>query len=370
MMRGRALTRLTVLVVASVLPGCADEEPAISTPVTADPPAADATEVTVESVADGDSFAVTMPDGTEERVRLIGINAPERDECLADDARDALADLLGSGEILLERDVSDRDPFDRLLRYAFSPASSAGDVFVNQEMVRRGLVLAVAFPPDVTRQTELKLAQDAAQNTSVGLWNPEACGPPASTSVHIIEVRGDPPGPDGASLNGERVVIRNTGDDPVELTGWMLRDSSSSNRFRFPDGFVLPPDADVAVYSGAGRNSAERLYWDHDVHFGITAATPHSSSIRTATTCRTAISHRPTEPAGSAHNEMPQSSTPAWVAVCTSARRSSGSSEKSVSDSAYSSSRSNPTSSRMNSARHSRSASSAPTPASSKPSTI
>ena len=45
---------------------------------------------------DGDSF-LAIVDGGEEEVRLIGINAPERGECLADDARQALVELAADG---------------------------------------------------------------------------------------------------------------------------------------------------------------------------------------------------------------------------------------------------------------------------------
>ena len=92
-------------------------------------------------VDDGDSFVVRREDGNEAGVRLLGVNAPERGECVADEAQEALTDLLASGDVVLERDISDRDEFGRLLRYVF-----AGDVFVNQELATRGLVLAGSYP--------------------------------------------------------------------------------------------------------------------------------------------------------------------------------------------------------------------------------
>jgi endonuclease YncB( thermonuclease family) len=215
--------------------------------------------VEVLDVTDGDTFVVRREDGNEARVRLLGVNAPEEGECVADDARDGLAGLLDAGDVVLERDISDRDRFGRLLRYVF-----AGDTFVNQELARRGLALAGAYPPDLAHQPELVAAEGLAQGAHVGIWDPTACGPADSTDVVIVRTEGDPEGPDDIELNGESIVVQNTGDTPVDLTGWILRDSSSQNRFGFPDGFTLDPDARVAIRTGSGRDTADTLYWGRD----------------------------------------------------------------------------------------------------------
>ena len=70
-----------------------------------------------------------------------------------------------------------------------------------------------------------------------------------------------------SSINGEYIVIENTGDTRVDLTEWVLRDSSSQNRFRFPDGFTLQPGAEVVVRTGTGPDGDGTCYWgvDHPV---------------------------------------------------------------------------------------------------------
>jgi micrococcal nuclease len=243
---------------------CDDGEPAESDvaprPTVAAPD--DAEPVEVLDISDGDSFVVERADGNEARVRLLGINAPEREECLADDAKRALAEVLDRGAVVLERDISDRDSFGRLLRYAF-----AGEAFVNQELVARGLALAGRFPPDLAHQPELDAAEGLAQDARVGLWDPNACGPADSTDVVVVRTEGDPPGPDNIELNGEYVVLANTGDDRVDLTGWTLRDSSSQNRFVFPVSFTLDAGAEVTIRTGSGSDTDDTLYWrlDHPV---------------------------------------------------------------------------------------------------------
>jgi micrococcal nuclease len=269
-MRGRAelaaLARLAALAVlaalAALAAACDDAGDTTVAPTTMAPAPEDAEPVEVRDVSDGDSFVVERADGNEARVRLLGINAPERDECLADDASAALADLFDRGAVVLERDISDRDSFGRLLRYAY-----AGETFVNQELVARGLALAGRFPPDVAHQPELDAAEGLAQDARVGVWDPNACGPADSTDVVIVRTEGDPPGPDNVELNGEYVVLANTGDDPVDLTGWTLRDSSSQNRFVFPIGFTIAPDAEVTIRTGPGPDTDDTLQWrlDHPV---------------------------------------------------------------------------------------------------------
>jgi micrococcal nuclease len=237
-------------------------EPATTTAPPADTtaPPADAGNgaelATVRSVADGDSFTVVLVGGREAEVRMIGVNAPEFGECVSVEARRTLTALVGTGQIQLVRDVTDRDRFDRMLRYVV-----VNGVDVNVEMARRGLALAGGFEPDVARQPDIDAAQRSARAAGLGLWNPNACGPAASTAVQIVEVEEDPPGRDSDDLNGEYVVIRNSGTAPVAMTGWKLRDTTTQNRFWFPEGFTLGPGANVTVRVGSGQDGSDVLYW-------------------------------------------------------------------------------------------------------------
>jgi endonuclease YncB( thermonuclease family) len=96
----------------------------------------------VVDVIDGDTIDVEI-DGQVYRVRYIGVNTPERDEPCYREARDANAAWVDGRMVTLERDQSETDRFDRLLRYVY-----VGDVFVNAALVQDGYAEAVLYPPD------------------------------------------------------------------------------------------------------------------------------------------------------------------------------------------------------------------------------
>ncbi|MGA7282766.1 MAG: thermonuclease family protein, partial [Acidimicrobiia bacterium] len=92
----------------------------------------------VVSITDGDTIRVDYEGGNNEAVRLIGINSPEIGECFATQATVALASLVGVGDIVMVRDVSDRDQYGRLLRYLYL----LDGTFVNEKLVRQGFALS------------------------------------------------------------------------------------------------------------------------------------------------------------------------------------------------------------------------------------
>lgn len=136
-------------------------------------------------VVDGDTIIV-MVGGREDRVRYIGIDAPESVrpefpvEPFGTEASAANAALVGGRTVLLERDVSDRDRFGRLLRYVWLETPDR-PLFVNFELVARGFATAVTFPPDVRHVDLLRAAEREARAGARGLWSVAASASPATT---------------------------------------------------------------------------------------------------------------------------------------------------------------------------------------------
>lgn len=99
------------------------------------PSSPDATAVvqsTLIRVIDGDTIVVTV-DGVEERIRIIGIDTPERGDCGFSEATDALENLLNSGAVGLIAAISDdRDRYGRLLRYLDVAGVDPGLVLIRE----------------------------------------------------------------------------------------------------------------------------------------------------------------------------------------------------------------------------------------------
>lgn len=207
-------------------------------------------------MVDGDTFDVFV-DGVPERVRLIGIDTPEAGECLAEEAAARLAELVSTGEVRLVPDRSERDQYGRLLRYVdLDDGRSA-----NAVLVAEGLALARSYPPDTARDDELDEAQRSAQADGIGLWAGDSCGAPSAAALEVVGFNADPPGDDSLVLGEEWVVVRNTGTETVDLTGWGLRDESASKRYSFPDGFRLDGGQEVTIRSGCGDDTERDLHW-------------------------------------------------------------------------------------------------------------
>ncbi|MET0771836.1 MAG: lamin tail domain-containing protein [Candidatus Limnocylindrales bacterium] len=255
MRRPRPDARAALALVASFVAGGCTAVVAASPPVS--PPSLDGSWA-VSDVIDGDTIRVTAP-GAEETVRLIGINTPENGECWADEATAALTQLLGTEPVRMERDVSERDPFGRLLRYVITPeGEDAGGLLVDG-----GHALARAYPPDTSHDVEYRARQRLAQEAGLGLWARDACGPALPSidpaSIHI-DVHPDAAGDDSRNLNDEWVRITNQGDADLDLDGWTVRDESSSHRYHF-EGLVLPPGASVTLRSGCGLDTDAERHW-------------------------------------------------------------------------------------------------------------
>lgn len=191
---------------------------------------------------DGDSLV----DDAGNDYRLAGINAPDRGECLAEEAATRLRELT-AGEVQIAFDVERLDQFDRRLVYL-----SSGGELVNEILVGEGLALAIHAGPNQRHQDQLFTAMDRAMSQTRGVWSLEACGQGPLARVEISEVRANPPGPDEKALESEYVVLVNEGTVVVDLSGWTLRDESTRNRFVFPEGLGLDPGAGVTVTSGGG----------------------------------------------------------------------------------------------------------------------
>ena len=240
-----------IVLLAAIASACSATSQSPSTP--APMPDPDGTRATLAYVFDGDSIEVEIKGRTAE-IRLIGINAPEGDECFGERARGALVAYLdGENLVLVAGSDSDADQYGRLLRYVY-----VGGENINGRMLADGNV--VTLQGDHRYNGAFVEIGDLAVDAGHGMWAADACGPPPTPGMSIVELQHNPPGPDDERLNDEYIAIENGGQDIIDLTGWTLRDESSQNRLVF-GGISLAPGGSITVRTGCGTNQTGTVHW-------------------------------------------------------------------------------------------------------------
>lgn len=163
---------LLVLAASLVLPATAigQQEPRLP---------ADGELALVIDVIDGDTIRIERENGAIDRVRYIGIDTPE----LANDDRPAEpygpqatvanARFVEDQIVVLETDTSDRDRYDRLLRYVWVETDD-GWVMVNERLVALGLAEVKAYEPDTKYHPYFLESQEQARSAGRGMHGEEA----------------------------------------------------------------------------------------------------------------------------------------------------------------------------------------------------
>ena len=116
----------------------------------------------VKRVLDGDTFVLS----DDRRVRLIGVDTPERGEPFSNTARELADSILTGQEVRIENDLLRLDRYDRILGYVFIDT-----IFVNELLIRRGLAHVYLFKENKRYSKRLIEAQGKARRDKVGIWS-------------------------------------------------------------------------------------------------------------------------------------------------------------------------------------------------------
>ncbi len=124
--------------------------------------------VSVDKVLDGDTFKTRKG----EKVRLLGINAPEirhdtsPAQPFGNTAKRALQALIAGKQVRLTFDKEKKDQYGRTLAHVYLK----NGLWVNAELVRQGLAHVYTFEPNVRAAYQLiKVEQEAIQHKR-GMW--------------------------------------------------------------------------------------------------------------------------------------------------------------------------------------------------------
>lgn len=207
-------------------------------------PTAEAVETwTVTNIVDGDTVDVMAADGTSERIRLIGIDTPERGECGFSEASDELAILILHEKVdLVAGARDDRDRYDRLLRYIDVGGLDAGlvliaeglaiarydardgygrhprqDEYVAADAATPQVCAAPVASPSPTNDDAPPPVQTGDNTTASNPWGTSSCDPAYDPCVPPKSEVGDLNCPDIRTRYPSGVVVDHAHGDPHGL---------------------------------------------------------------------------------------------------------------------------------------------------------
>lgn len=196
-------------------------------------------ESTVSRVVDGDTIELANGDV----VRLIGIDAPEKNQPYSDGIVEELRKLEGK-KVRLEKDVTNKDRYGRYLRYVF-----LDDHFVNLELVQSGLAYVYIVDPDDRYGEELSRAEADAREGGIGIWERSE----HSGCVELLDLHYNAKGDDSKNLGDEYFSISNTCGSEIFADGWTARNKFDG--YRIPR-FTLLGGKSVRIVTGNGSKSS------------------------------------------------------------------------------------------------------------------
>lgn len=167
----------------------------------------------VTKILSGDMIQVVIREQTY-TVKYIGVRSPAlglESEPYALEAALANQSLVQNQVVTLMKDASEMDADGMsLLRYVF-----VNDVFVNYDMVSRGMAVAASNPPNTACDEQFQLAQQAAIESGVGMWEeggpqsqPEAPPSEAAPAAEQTVVAAEPCNCKGPDLQCDDFATR------------------------------------------------------------------------------------------------------------------------------------------------------------------
>ncbi|MFH0869288.1 MAG: thermonuclease family protein [archaeon] len=197
---------------------------------------------TVTRVVDGDT--VELADLS--KVRLGGINTPEKNENYFAEAKENLESLILDKQVYLQKDITDKDQYGRYLRYIFTT-----DKFVNAEQVSAGLASSYEYPPDIKYRFLFDCLEKSAREKGIGIWKGYGL---YNFSAKIHQ------NPDTSSNpNDEYITITNYGNN-VNMKSWLMKDAGT-HIYTFGD-VDIDEGKSITIYSGKGNDAESTKYWN------------------------------------------------------------------------------------------------------------
>lgn len=127
----------------------------------------------VSKIVDGDTFWIINGKNENEKIRLIGVDAPESRKSgkkeigyYGKESKIYLEQLLTGKKVRLEYDVSKYDRYKRTLAYVYLENGT----FLNAHLIKNGYASTLTVPPNVRYADQFVQLQKEAREKKKGLW--------------------------------------------------------------------------------------------------------------------------------------------------------------------------------------------------------
>ena len=127
----------------------------------------------IHRVVDGDTFWLINAKGEKEKIRFIGIDAPEAKnygkkvkQYYGKESTNFLTNYLKGKKVRLEYDVQKYDQYGRTLAYVYLEDGT----FLNEYLIKNGYAKVVTFPPNVKYHRQFVIAERYARQHQLGMW--------------------------------------------------------------------------------------------------------------------------------------------------------------------------------------------------------
>ena len=187
----------------------------------------------ITRIIDGDTIETNIG-----KVRLLGINTPEKKEKGWEEAKNFLLQFQGK-EIELIRTKEDKDKYNRFLRYVFYSGR-----MLNEEILAKGLANFYSYNEEEYTKI-LKKAEEKARKQELEIW--EKSQDVCASCIILIELNKIDP--------GEYVLLENACSFNCNLDAWTIKDDATHIRkldFEIPAKENKKIDYEGRVWNDAG----------------------------------------------------------------------------------------------------------------------
>lgn len=127
----------------------------------------------ISKFVDGDTFWITDGEGRVEKIRFIGIDAPEprnygkkKEQPFGKETSEFVKNYLKGKKVRLEFDVQKYDQYQRTLAYIWLEDGT----LLNDYIVRNGFAVVSTYPPNVKYQNRFVKSERYAREKKLGMW--------------------------------------------------------------------------------------------------------------------------------------------------------------------------------------------------------